>query len=229
VTLENQFAEALKETYQKAGRETGYWAYRFLQALNRKGGVFTAKRMMRPGTLAQRAGLDRLLDAGRPKLTVEWVMTRPRFRRLFTAAELKTAGDRLEGFGKDSTERGTRHGHLYPDELDPGQEYFEGALKSVRVNAYERDPRARAACLKHWGAHCCVCDLHFERRYGNLGKNFIHVHHIQPLARGLRRHKVHPVKDLRPVCPNCHAMLHRPKKLMTIEKLKALLAEFTLE
>jgi 5-methylcytosine-specific restriction protein A len=229
MTLEHQLTDALKETYRKAGQETGYWAHRFLQALNRKGGVFTAKRMMRPRTLAQRAGLDRMLDARRPDLTVEAVMLRPEFRKLFNATELETAEGRLAEFRKESTKRGARRERLYPDELEPGRKYLEGARKFVRVNAYERDPRVRAACLKRWGFQCSVCDLLFEKRYGNLGRHFIHVHHIKPLALAGRRYEVDTTKDLRPVCPNCHAMLHRPKKVLTIDKLKALLAKFNSE
>src|SRR5207248_8840219 len=71
---------------------------------------------------------------------------------------------------------------LYPDELEPGLKYIEGARKQVRVNAYERNTRARTACLKHYGYRCAVCKLLFEERYGSLGKGFIHIHHLKPLA-----------------------------------------------
>jgi len=90
-----------------------------------------------------------------------------------------------------------------------GQEFPEGALSRVEVNRYERDPRARKACLKHWGYRCAVCWFSFEERYGPLGQDFIHVHHLLELSKVPPGYVVNPVNDLRPVCPNCHAMIHR--------------------
>jgi 5-methylcytosine-specific restriction protein A len=69
-----------------------------------------------------------------------------------------------------------------------------------------------------------VCGLDFEERYGKLGKGFIHVHHIVEISKIGKKYKVDPKKDLRPVCPNCHAMLHRNFKVMSIDGLKAILA-----
>jgi 5-methylcytosine-specific restriction protein A len=34
------------------------------------------------------------------------------------------------------------------------------------------------------------------------------------------KYEVDPIKHLRPVCPNCHAMLHRQEPPFTIEELK---------
>ncbi|MND65181.1 HNH endonuclease [Agrobacterium tumefaciens] len=86
--------------------------------------------------------------------------------------------------------------------------YIEGALKEIKVNGYERDRRARQACIDHYGTDCQVCGLDFESRYGEIGAGFIHVHHVVPLASIGEQYEVDPVKDLIPVCPNCHAMLH---------------------
>lgn len=95
-----------------------------------------------------------------------------------------------------------------PREVD-GQAFPEGALSRVPVNRYERDPRARKACLNHWGHRCAVCGFSFEERYGPLGQDFIHVHHLLELSKVPPGYQVDPVNDLRPVCPNCHAMIHR--------------------
>ena len=65
--------------------------------------------------------------------------------------------------------------------------------------------------------------MDFEETYGETGKDYIHVHHITPLSDIGERYKLDPVKDLRPVCPNCHAMIHRQKPSLTIEALKALM------
>ncbi len=59
--------------------------------------------------------------------------------------------------------------------------------------------------------------------YGQIGEGFIHVHHLKPLSEIGQEYEVDPIEDLRPVCPNCHAMLHRKKPPYTIEQLKDLI------
>lgn len=99
--------------------------------------------------------------------------------------------------------------------------HTEGAAFELTMTAYERDPRARAACLAHYGVACSVCCINFERTYGEIGKGFIHVHHLRPLASVGRQHETDPIQDLRPVCPNCHAMLHKTSPPLTITELRA--------
>ncbi len=102
----------------------------------------------------------------------------------------------------------------------------EGAVVQTRVNRYERSSWARAKCLRHYGYKCQVCGFDFEERYGKLGKGFMHVHHLTPLHEiaGNPDYLLDPIKDLRPVCPNCHAMLHRPKSgTLTVEELQGYL------
>ena len=96
-----------------------------------------------------------------------------------------------------------------PDEVTEEAIYREGTRKSVLVNVYERDGKARAKCIEHYGTRCLVCGFDFEETFGELGKDFIHVHHLKNLASIGKEYQVDPIKDLRPVCPNCHAMLHK--------------------
>lgn len=103
------------------------------------------------------------------------------------------------------------------------QIFTEGLITEVRLTRYERNPYARKVCLEHYGYSCSVCKFNFEQVYGDIGKNFVHVHHLTPLANIGRVYNVDPVEDLRPVCPNCHAMLHRKKLGFTIEELKSLI------
>lgn len=111
----------------------------------------------------------------------------------------------------------------YPDELIG--ELAEGAVRRVAVNVYERDPAARAQCIAKHGTSCVVCGFSFERAYGAIGRGFIHVHHLEPLGVAKAEHTVDPVADLRPVCPNCHAMLHRRAgNPYSIDELRAFLA-----
>jgi 5-methylcytosine-specific restriction protein A len=110
----------------------------------------------------------------------------------------------------------------FPDET---AEYIEGATKKVFVNAYERNPKAREACIKQYGVSCIVCGLNFQTKYGAIGEGFIHVHHLKPIAKHSGVRVVNPDTDLRPVCPNCHAMLHISDPPLTIEELNEILGE----
>ncbi|TBX35262.1 hypothetical protein EYY67_09770 [Rahnella victoriana] len=107
-----------------------------------------------------------------------------------------------------------------PEEVSEPEKFIEGSVKTITINAYERDPQARQKCIDYYGYVCVVCGFEFEKVYGALGKNFIHVHHLKPLGEIRKAYEVDPVKDLRPVCPNCHAMLHRREPALSIEELK---------
>lgn len=64
-----------------------------------------------------------------------------------------------------------------------------------------------------------------EKQYGNIGKGFIHVHHLVPLSAIKQDYQLNPNTDLIPVCPNCHAMLHRTHPPLTPQALQRLLQE----
>ena len=110
-----------------------------------------------------------------------------------------------------------------PEELG-AHELVEGAMKTVSVNAYERNPEARARCLAHHGYACMVCGFNFESVYGDLGKRYIHVHHVVPISEVKGEYTVDPIRDLVPVCPNCHAMIHVTRPCLSVEQLKSYLA-----
>ena len=109
---------------------------------------------------------------------------------------------------------------IYPDEIID-KDYFEGSKKKILVNSYERDPEARNKCIEYYGAKCTTCDFDFKKKYGLIGVGFIHVHHLRELSEIGKEYQVNPIKDLRPVCPNCHAMLHKKKPAYTIDELKS--------
>lgn len=103
---------------------------------------------------------------------------------------------------------------------DEAQKNTEGAKTKALVNKYERNPVNRRLCLNANGCECAVCGLNFESNYGEIGKGFIHVHHIVPISSIGHEYMIDPVHDLVPVCPNCHAMLHRKNPPYSIEELK---------
>lgn len=107
-----------------------------------------------------------------------------------------------------------------PGEIDDPSLYREGSVKTVSVDIYERDSKARRACIENYGYDCQVCGINFEEIYGEIGKGFIHVHHLVPLSDIGELYVVDPVKDLRPVCPNCHAMIHKGIPLFGISEIR---------
>jgi 5-methylcytosine-specific restriction enzyme A len=115
----------------------------------------------------------------------------------------------------------------YPDEVFDTLE--EGKHKTVVVTVYERNPIARKQCMDHFRVQCQICNFDFEKTYGEVGKDFIHVHHIKPLHEIQQDYIVDPIKDLIPVCPNCHAMLHRKEngEYLSIEQLKERILNIT--
>lgn len=113
-------------------------------------------------------------------------------------------------------------GNNLSENMNINRQYVEGSRQQVYLTSYERNPKARSACLDFHGYSCGVCGFNFEKTYGEIGKNFIHVHHLKPLSEIGAEYVVNPIKDMCPVCPNCHAMLHRftDEGFMSIENLK---------
>jgi 5-methylcytosine-specific restriction protein A len=103
--------------------------------------------------------------------------------------------------------------------------YMEGMPNQIAVTIYERNPHARKKCLEHYGYSCAVCDFNFEKTYGQTGKDVIHVHHLTQVAAIGQAYQIDPIKDLRPVCPNCHSIIHKQKIPLTIEDVKQLIEE----
>ena len=88
------------------------------------------------------------------------------------------------------------------------EEFAEGDVKLVFTTKYERNPKARAACLEHYGYSCKICGMNFADAYGPEFKDVIEVHHIVPISKIGESYVVDPIKDLIPLCPNCHAAIH---------------------
>lgn len=118
-----------------------------------------------------------------------------------------------------------RDGGDLPEELPPisAAHYADYVSVNVRTNKYERDRKARQQCIAHYGARCQVCDFDFESVYGALGDGCVRVHHVVSPGQLGPAYKLDPVRDLRPVCANCHYMLHRTEPAVSVEHLRQLL------
>lgn len=102
--------------------------------------------------------------------------------------------------------------------------YYEGTKKQITVNVFERNSKARQECIRTHGSRCIICGFDFGESYGENFIGKIHVHHKKPLHEVDESYIVDPEKDLIPVCPNCHLVLHsKPNGTYTVEEVKELL------
>ena len=101
--------------------------------------------------------------------------------------------------------------------------YKEGRVSYVHAVGYERNKDARNACIDYYGCRCSVCGFDFEKVYGEIGRNFIEVHHVVPIHERKGEYDINPINDLRPVCSNCHSMIHRRNPVYSIDEIKEMI------
>ena len=104
------------------------------------------------------------------------------------------------------------------------ESFAEGSKTKKYVTTYERNPKLRKIALKIHGYDCKGCGFNFETAYGEHGKDFIHVHHLNPISEFDGSQIVNPETDMTVLCPNCHSMVHRYKtKTLSLDDLQTLI------
>ena len=106
---------------------------------------------------------------------------------------------------------------------DPGDTLPEGAIRSIRVNQHERNPRNRTKAIERHGVRCFGCEREMTELYGAIAAGYIHIHHMKPLGQSSSQ-AAPDINDLIPLCPNCHAVVHLKDPPLTIRRLKELIA-----
>ena len=110
--------------------------------------------------------------------------------------------------------------------MDEEGELTEGEERSVRANRFERNKKARKKCIAHYGTACQICGFDFGKVYGMDFAGKIEVHHIVPLNEIRSDYVVDPVRDLIPVCSNCHTALHSKRDgVYTPDELRAIVEQ----
>jgi len=99
--LEGSFDLEMVGISERAKKECGYNATRFLQMVTESGGLATARALLRGTDISD--GFAALWERGRLDLTVEAVVLRDPWKTLFTEHELDVARKRLEDLGYIST------------------------------------------------------------------------------------------------------------------------------
>jgi hypothetical protein len=166
----------------------------------------------------------------REKLNGGWSHEFPFFLKLSDPAKVRDVALLLSEISyplavkkKTRNKRTARPETCSAEEVLSSSTYPEGAVQRILVNRYERDPRAREACIKRFGTICYLCGFDFASVYGNAMSGFIHVHHLKQLSLVGEGYEIDPIKDLRPVCPNCHAVLHRREPPYSLDDVASLL------
>jgi hypothetical protein len=99
---------------------------------------------------------------------------------------------------------------------------FEGEEKNDISIRYERNKLNRSMCLAFHGYNCKACGIDMQSQYGDVASKFIHVHHVIPLSE-INNKRIDPIKDLIPLCPNCHAIAHLKSPPYLVSEIKLML------
>jgi len=110
--------------------------------------------------------------------------------------------------------------------IDPELAAMEGAERMSLVRHRKREQSLRDAKvaetkkLGNGSLHCEVpgCGFDFEIVYGELGRDYAQVHHLNPLGDRTTPSQT-KLNDLAVVCANCHAMIHRGGKCRPLQTL----------
>lgn len=92
------------------------------------------------------------------------------------------------------------------------RERNQAVIIKAKELGFKRDPMLR----------CEICGFSFVESYGDHGHRFIEAHHKQPIA-ALKAGTQTRVEDISLICGNCHRMVHRGDRTLTIDELRDML------
>lgn len=102
-------------------------------------------------------------------------------------------------------------------------DFAEGERQKRETNFFKRNPKLRHEAIRRHGSICIACQFNFEKRYGEAGKGYIEIHHLNPFAERSDAISGKPIRtkaeDVVPLCANCHRVVHRTRPCMTLDAL----------
>lgn len=115
--------------------------------------------------------------------------------------------------------------------LDEHPEVIEGRRKFISTRVIERSSQLRNSAIEYYShdghIECDACNFDFWDFYGNLGRNFIEIHHIRPVCeyQGEERFSLEDALQLvAPLCSNCHRMVHRTRgMILSVKELQEII------
>lgn len=106
----------------------------------------------------------------------------------------------------------------------------EGTRKNRNITLYERSRKLRDFAIEQYtkSGHikCTACAFDFLDFYGEIGRDYIEIHHVKPVFQYddedrnvfLKR----ALENVIPACSNCHRMIHRDRQHpLSMANLKA--------
>lgn len=107
----------------------------------------------------------------------------------------------------------------YPE----GKEKFKQHIVKERNQKLIREAKKRFK-EKYGHLYCEVCQIDFGEVYGDIGKDFIEVHHNKQQVSEMSENNTTKIEDLIMLCPNCHSMVHKMELYdVEISELKKIL------
>ena len=101
----------------------------------------------------------------------------------------------------------------------------EGIRASAERSFFERNPALARRAKEEYGCACQVCGFDFVHVYGEIGRTFAEVHHLNPLSERPASEWTEAVltriSDVAVLCANCHRMIHRRRPALSLDELRS--------
>lgn len=110
----------------------------------------------------------------------------------------------------------------------------EGRRRAASTQTYERSKKLRDIAIEHYTVDgriiCAACRFDFYKEYGDIGRGYIEMHHQKPIFQyeetDFSRVISDALKDLIPLCSNCHRIIHRKKgNPLSLQELRKILSD----
>lgn len=98
----------------------------------------------------------------------------------------------------------------------------EGSAKQQLLTKYERSRVNRSLCLAFHGYDCKACGISLHKKYGDVARSYIHVHHLKSIAIA-GTIIPDPINEMVPLCPNCHGVAHLRNPPYTPEEISQMI------
>lgn len=103
-----------------------------------------------------------------------------------------------------------------------GKEILQKHILKERNHALKTEAIKRFKSNNNNQVYCEICGFSFSEKYGDIGKDFIEIHHTKPISE-MKENERTKIEDISLLCSNCHSMIHRKRPWLKKEELKKLL------
>lgn len=197
-----------QEYYGKGGQQRAWDIHvQYVRKIGVRRGLI--KNLRRQGWILTDSGAERASD----------VIARGRFREL--VASLNPGGQRRnDGDGLIPPAKGAKK-LPQPAAKD---EFLEGERIKREAVFFARNQSLAKSAKEKYKYVCQCCGFDFLSQYGELGKEFIECHHLNPLSERPQREWTKALRtsidEVTVLCANCHRMVHRRKPALPLKQLK---------